>query len=84
MPGAMARSGAAVAGGLGGEGAGGLRDLRWVSGEMVRDAVFGRFAPCGRLPFEKPSSMDAVWAQLPDVPFDSANPAFPFGHGLGF
>ena len=52
--------------------------------EAVLDVVFGRFAPTGRLPFELPSSMDAVRAQLPDVPCDSADPLFPFGFGLGF
>lgn len=48
------------------------------------DVVFGRAAPGGKLPFELPSSMDAVRAQMPDVPYDSANPVFPFGHGLTY
>ncbi len=52
------------------------------SDEAVLDVLFGRAAPEGRLPFELPSSMDAVRAQLPDVPGDSANPLFRFGHGL--
>ena len=38
----------------------------------------------GRLPFELPSSMEAVRRQLPDVPYDSADPLFPFGHGLRY
>ena len=42
------------------------------------------FAPTGRLPFELPSSMDAVRAQKEDVPYDSAAPLFPFGAGLTY
>jgi beta-glucosidase len=52
--------------------------------EAVLDIVFGRFRPQGRLPFELPSSMDAVRRQRPDVPHDSERPLFPFGHGLGY
>jgi beta-glucosidase len=52
------------------------------SDEAVLDVLFGRAAPEGRLPFELPSSMAAVRAQKPDVPFDSQDPLFPFGHGL--
>ncbi|MGZ4359952.1 MAG: glycoside hydrolase family 3 N-terminal domain-containing protein [Gaiellaceae bacterium] len=54
------------------------------SDDAVLDVVFGRFEPSGRLPFELPSSMEAVRAQQPDVPFDSRNPLFPFGFGLGY
>ncbi len=54
------------------------------SDEAVLDVVFGRFAPCGRLPFELPSSMQAVKQQKEDVPHDSENPIFPFGHGLTY
>jgi beta-glucosidase len=50
----------------------------------VLDVVFGRFAPTGRLPFEMPSSMEAVRQQKEDVPFDSEQPLFPFGHGLSY
>ena len=52
------------------------------SDEAVLDVLFGRAKPEGKLPFELPSSMDAVRAQLPDVPGDSPNPLFRFGHGL--
>jgi beta-glucosidase len=52
------------------------------SGDALLDLVFGRFAPTGRLPFELPSSMDAVLRQLPDVPYDSEAPLYRFGHGL--
>ncbi len=50
--------------------------------EVVLDLIFGRFAPSGKLPIEMPSSMEAVLQQKTDVPYDSANPLFPFGHGL--
>ena len=50
--------------------------------EAVLDVLFGRTRPEGRLPFELPSSMDAVRAQLPDVPDDSPDPLFRRGHGL--
>jgi beta-glucosidase len=46
--------------------------------------VFGRAAPGGRLPFELPSSMAAVLRQRSDVPYDSGDPLFPFGHGLTY
>jgi len=52
--------------------------------DAVLDLVFGRVAPTGRLPFELPSSMDAVLRQLPDVPYDSEDPLYPFGHGLTY
>jgi beta-glucosidase len=48
------------------------------------DVVFGRFPPSGRLPFELPSSMEAVHKQKSDVPYDSEHPLFPFGHGLTY
>jgi len=54
------------------------------SDAAVLDVVWGRFAPEGKLPFELPSSMEAVRAQHPDAPHDSANPLFPFGHGLTY
>jgi beta-glucosidase len=52
--------------------------------EALLELVFGRFAPTGKLPFELPSSMDAVLSQLPDVPYDSEAPLYPFGHGLSW
>jgi beta-glucosidase len=52
------------------------------SDEAVLDVLFGRARPEGRLPFELPSSMDAVRAQLEDVPGDSRDPLFRFGYGL--
>ena len=55
-----------------------------VSDEALLDVVFGRFSPTGKLPFELPSSMDAVDAQKEDVPFDSKDPLFRFGAGLTY
>jgi Beta-glucosidase-related glycosidases len=50
--------------------------------DAVLDVIFGKFEPQGKLPFELPSSMDAVRKQKEDLPHDSENPLFPFGHGL--
>jgi len=52
--------------------------------KAVLDVLFGKFNPVGKLPYEIPSSMDAVRAQLEDKPFDSAAPSFPFGFGLSY
>lgn len=54
------------------------------SDAAVLDIIFGRFTPTGRLPFELPSSMEAVQRQKEDLPYDSENPLFPFGHGLTY
>jgi beta-glucosidase len=54
------------------------------SDDVLLDIVFGRAEPSGTLPFELPSSMDAARRQLPDVPCDSAEPLFAFGHGLRY
>jgi beta-glucosidase len=48
------------------------------------DVVFGRFTPTGKLPFELPSSMEAVKKQREDVPYDSDDPLFEFGFGLTY
>ena len=55
-----------------------------VADTAVLDVIFGHFKPVGKLPIEMPSSMTAVRAQKEDVPYDSANPLFPFGHGLTY
>ena len=52
-----------------------------VSDEALLDVLSGAHAPTGTLPFELPSSMEAVRAQKEDVPRDSAAPLYPFGHG---
>jgi len=50
----------------------------------VLDVIFGEFNPTGKLPFELPSSMEAVQNQKEDLPYDSENPLFPFGFGLTY
>ena len=54
------------------------------SDAVLLDIVFGRAEPSGTLPFELPSSMEAVRRQLSDVSSDSADPLFAFGHGLRY
>ena len=54
------------------------------SDSAVLDVIFGRFKPAAKLPFELPSSMDAVRQQQPDVPHDSENPLFEYGFGLSY
>lgn len=54
------------------------------SDAAVLDVIFGKFKPAGKLPFELPSSMEAVKKQKEDLPYDSENPTFPFGHGLTY
>lgn len=52
--------------------------------DAILDIIFGRFNPTAKLPFEIPSSMEAVIKQHEDVPYDSENPTFHFGFGLGY
>jgi beta-glucosidase len=52
--------------------------------EAVLDVIFGKARPDGRLPFELPSSMEAVRKQKADLPHDSENPLYPFGFGLSY
>ncbi|MGB1251369.1 MAG: glycoside hydrolase family 3 protein [Candidatus Promineifilaceae bacterium] len=54
------------------------------SDAAVLDVVFGRTKPEGKLPFELPSSMEAVRNQRSDVPHDSESPLYAFGFGLSF
>lgn len=51
---------------------------------VILDLIFGKFAPKGHLPFELPSSMEAVLQQKEDLPYDSKNPLYPFGFGLSY
>ena len=54
------------------------------SDKSVCEVLFGNIAPKGKLPFELPSSMQAVKNQKADVPYDSENPLFKFGYGLEY
>jgi beta-glucosidase len=52
------------------------------SDRVVLDAFRGRAPISGRLPFDIPSSMEAVEASREDVPFDTAAPRFQAGFGV--
>jgi len=54
------------------------------SDQSVCEVLFGNASPKGKLPFELPSSMEAVYNQKTDVPYDSKNPLFKFGFGLSY
>ncbi len=62
--------------------AAGLIGTFGASDAALCDIVFGKTKPTGTLPFELPSSMAAVEHQKEDLPYDSADPLYPFGHGL--
>lgn len=50
----------------------------------LMDVIFGKAKPEGKLPFELPSSMDAVRNQKEDLPYDSKDPLYKFGFGLRY
>jgi beta-glucosidase len=52
--------------------------------EALLDVIFGKINPSAKLPFELPSSMEAVRNQKEDVPYDSEKPLFPFQFGLSY
>lgn len=54
------------------------------SDKSICEVLFGNTSPQGKLPFELPSSMEAVYDQKADVPYDSKNPLFDYGFGLKF
>ena len=60
----------------------GLVAVFGVSDEALFLALTGQVPPQGRLPFQLPRSMDEVLAGRPDVPQESSNPLYPFGHGV--
>ena len=43
------------------------------SDDIILELIFGEFSPTGKLPFELPSSMEAVEQQKEHVPYDSEN-----------
>jgi beta-glucosidase len=51
---------------------------------VILDLVLGKFKPSGKLPFELPSSMDEVVKQKEDMPYDTKNPLYKFGAGIGY
>jgi len=54
------------------------------SDEVLAEIIFGNINPSAKLPFELPSSWQAVQKQLEDMPYDSENPLYPFGYGLSY
>jgi len=54
------------------------------SDAAVLDVIFGKAKPGGKLPFELPSSMEAVRNQKEDLPYDSKGPLYKFGFGLSY
>jgi beta-glucosidase len=54
------------------------------SDAALLDVIFGNAKPMGKLPFELPSSMEAVRNQKEDVPYDSKDPLYKFGFGLSY
>jgi len=52
--------------------------------EVIFEIIFGRYSPQGKLPLEIPSSVEALTNQKEDVPYDSKDPLYPFGHGLSY
>jgi beta-glucosidase len=55
-----------------------------ISDEPLLALITGKLSPGGRLPFELPSSLNAVRQQKSDLPHDSESPLFPFGFGLHY
>jgi beta-glucosidase len=55
-----------------------------ISDEPLLALITGKVSPRGRLPFELPSSVEAVKQQKSDLPHDSQSPLFPFGFGLHY
>lgn len=53
-----------------------------VNDNALLNVLTGKAKAGGRLPFELPSSMEAVAAQKSDVPHDSARPLYPYGYAL--
>lgn len=54
------------------------------SDAALMDVIFGKAKPGGKLPFELPSSMEAVRNQKEDLPYDSKDPLYKFGFGLTY
>ncbi len=54
------------------------------SDEVLLDVLFGKRTPQGKLPYELPSSREAVEKQMEDLPYDSENPLYEFGYGLSY
>ena len=51
---------------------------------LMADILFGKEKPGGKLPIELPRSQQAANKQMEDIPYDSENPLYNFGHGLEY
>lgn len=54
------------------------------SSDAFLDVALGNYQPEGKLPFDLPSSMEAVQQSRSDTPYDTHDPLFRFGHGLRY
>jgi beta-glucosidase len=54
------------------------------SDRALLSVLFGDAEPMGSLPFDMPRSMSAVVASRSDVPFDTTDPQFRYGHGMRY
>ena len=53
------------------------------SDKIIMELIFGQFQPRDKMPFELPSSVEAVEQQKEDMPYyDSENPFYSFGYGI--
>lgn len=52
------------------------------SADALLDVILGVVEPMGKLPFDLPRSMEAVRNSRSDVPFDTEDPVFRYGHGV--
>lgn len=55
-----------------------------ISDKAIIEVILGHGKPEGNLPFELPSSIEAVENQFEDVPYDSKDPLYNYGHGLRY
>jgi beta-glucosidase len=55
-----------------------------ISDDALFAVLSGKARPEGKLPFELPSSMEAVRMQKSDLPHDSLKPLYAFGFGLRY
>ena len=55
-----------------------------IEDEPLLALITGKVSPSGHLPFELPSSAEAVERQKSDLPHDSQSPLYPFGMGLHY
>jgi beta-glucosidase len=51
---------------------------------VILDLIMGKFKPTGKLPFELASSMEEILKQKEDMPYDTKNPLYKFGAGIGY